>query len=157
MDEGRQINDAQAVFEFVTAGNARITLRSKLSGTRFSYRVSACEDKPGLFFVSLLVAPDNENGYQPIAHIKENSFRKNSKAQISEGAPAFMAFEFFWRWLLEKKAIHTNLEVWHEGRCGRCGRTLTVPESIERGIGPECAGKIGTETNVVPMKKRRSA
>jgi hypothetical protein len=30
------------------------------------------------------------------------------------------------------------LEVWHEGRCGRCGRALTVPESVERGIGPEC-------------------
>lgn len=24
------------------------------------------------------------------------------------------------------------------GRCGKCGRTLTDPESIERGIGPEC-------------------
>lgn len=30
-------------------------------------------------------------------------------------------------------------EVWHEGRCGRCGRKLTVPESIETGIGPDCA------------------
>ena len=24
------------------------------------------------------------------------------------------------------------------GRCGKCGRTLTDPESIDRGIGPEC-------------------
>ena len=31
------------------------------------------------------------------------------------------------------------LEVWHEGRCGRCNRALTVPESIASGIGPECA------------------
>ena len=27
------------------------------------------------------------------------------------------------------------------GHCGVCGRTLTNPESIERGIGPVCAGK----------------
>jgi hypothetical protein len=27
------------------------------------------------------------------------------------------------------------------GVCGECGRTLTNPESIERGIGPICAGK----------------
>jgi hypothetical protein len=33
--------------------------------------------------------------------------------------------------------------IWHEGRCGRCGRRLTVPESIESGYGPECIGKIG--------------
>jgi Family of unknown function (DUF6011) len=26
----------------------------------------------------------------------------------------------------------------HEGRCGRCGRLLTVPESITSGYGPEC-------------------
>jgi hypothetical protein len=29
------------------------------------------------------------------------------------------------------------------GRCGICHRTLTDPESIARGIGPVCAGKIG--------------
>lgn len=29
------------------------------------------------------------------------------------------------------------------GSCGHCGRTLTNPESIERGIGPICAGKMG--------------
>jgi len=29
------------------------------------------------------------------------------------------------------------------GSCGCCGRELTDPESIERGIGPICAGKIG--------------
>lgn len=29
------------------------------------------------------------------------------------------------------------------GRCGHCGRTLTDNESIERGIGPVCAGKMG--------------
>lgn len=32
----------------------------------------------------------------------------------------------------------------HElGKCGICHRTLTNPESIERGIGPVCAGKAG--------------
>lgn len=27
------------------------------------------------------------------------------------------------------------------GRCGDCGKALTDPESIERGIGPDCAAK----------------
>jgi hypothetical protein len=30
------------------------------------------------------------------------------------------------------------VEVWHEGTCGKCGRALTVPSSIENGLGPEC-------------------
>jgi hypothetical protein len=29
-----------------------------------------------------------------------------------------------------------------EDACGRCGRALTDPESIDRGIGPECFGRI---------------
>lgn len=30
-------------------------------------------------------------------------------------------------------------EMWHEGVCGRCAHRLTVPESIESGLGPVCA------------------
>lgn len=33
-----------------------------------------------------------------------------------------------------------GLEIMEESRCGRCGRQLTDPVSIERGIGPECYG-----------------
>lgn len=35
-----------------------------------------------------------------------------------------------------------GLQIFHEGRCGRCGRVLTVPESVETGFGPECAGRL---------------
>jgi hypothetical protein len=38
--------------------------------------------------------------------------------------------------------IPETVEIWHEGRCCRCGRRLTVPESIYAGIGPDCAGKM---------------
>lgn len=34
-----------------------------------------------------------------------------------------------------------GLEAFEEDRCGVCGRTLTDPVSIERGIGPECYGR----------------
>lgn len=35
-----------------------------------------------------------------------------------------------------------KVEVWHEGKCCKCGRKLTVPASIASGIGPECASKM---------------
>jgi hypothetical protein len=28
----------------------------------------------------------------------------------------------------------------HAGHCGKCNRLLTVPESVESGLGPECSG-----------------
>jgi predicted metal-dependent hydrolase len=42
----------------------------------------------------------------------------------------------FWK-LVE--SLCPGFNVHHEGKCGRCGRLLTVPSSIESGIGPECS------------------
>ena len=39
-------------------------------------------------------------------------------------------------------SMPANVEINHEGRCGRCGRALTVPESVASGIGPESALKM---------------
>jgi hypothetical protein len=39
---------------------------------------------------------------------------------------------------LIKNNLPNFIEIWHEGRCGKCGRTLTVPDSIANGLGPEC-------------------
>ena len=36
-----------------------------------------------------------------------------------------------------------SLKVYHVGKCGRCGRKLTTPESILTGLGPECSKKAG--------------
>ena len=49
------------------------------------------------------------------------------------------AFEWLWRMLKSAKPLPPTFEFWHEGRCGKCGKKLTTPESIERGLGPECA------------------
>jgi hypothetical protein len=40
--------------------------------------------------------------------------------------------------------MHPELAVYHEGRCGACGRRLTTPESISSGLGPVCAGRISS-------------
>jgi hypothetical protein len=40
---------------------------------------------------------------------------------------------------LKTNKLPEFVEVWHEGKCGKCGRALTVPSSILTGIGPECS------------------
>jgi hypothetical protein len=35
-----------------------------------------------------------------------------------------------------------DLIIRYEGYCGHSGKVLTVPESIDRGIGPECAKRL---------------
>jgi hypothetical protein len=38
-----------------------------------------------------------------------------------------------------------NIEVYHYGKCGRCGRVITAPLSIKIGIGPECYKVLGIQ------------
>jgi hypothetical protein len=48
------------------------------------------------------------------------------------------------RWLNEGTQRSDRIgsyKLQEESHCGVCGRTLTDPESIDRGIGPECYGK----------------
>lgn len=140
-----QMHDPDQIREFVFAGNARLTLVSRKTGARFTYRVRAPKE-PGAVshFVSVLTGPGNEIDYAYLGHFFQTSgaYVHGRKSSITEDAPSAKAWAYFGRKVLDEGRLPEQIEVWHEGRCGRCGRVLTVPESIERGIGPECAGKL---------------
>lgn len=138
-----EIRNAEAVLRFALAGNATLTLRSRVTGERRTYRIRACDDKPGLFFVGALRGSDNTSDYSYIGIIRDGEFRHGeAKAKMGADSVAVRAFAWSWRYLSDGK-VPEQLEVWHEDRCGRCGRALTVPESIETGLGPECAEALG--------------
>lgn len=138
------MTSAQDVLTFATAGNARLTIVSKATGARFTYRLRSSEDGK-ITFVDLLTGSDNENAFTYIGVIKQREYVRTAKVKISADAPSIKAFTFFWRHLIERNHIHDGIEVWHEGRCGRCARPLTVPESIARGVGPDCAEQMGLD------------
>lgn len=163
-----QITSPGDVREFLLAGNATLTLVSKKTGTRYTYRVRVPEDLrehrdardvKKIYFVSLLTGSDNENSYTYIGQIFSDAvkYTHGKKSRLTLEAPGVKAFEWFARMVLNPSApdLPASLEVWHEGRCGRCNRLLTVPESIARGIGPECAGKMSA-TWVKPANKPKS-
>lgn len=139
MTEAHRIVDAKDAIEFMLAGNAYMTLRSARTGTRYTFRIS---QKKGarVWFVSTLYGSDNTGDYSYVGMIDDNRhFRVTRKSRFTDESPQVKAFEWALRHLVEKGEVPDQLEVWHEGRCGKCGRLLTVPESIANGIGPECA------------------
>jgi hypothetical protein len=127
---------------FMLGGKAYFTLRSTKTGTRFTYRVAAADN--GGWFVSLLNGPDNWANYQYMGLIggRDRRFRLTAKSKMGADASSVRAFEWTWQRLSAGRPID-GVEVWHEGKCGRCGRKLTAPGSIESGFGPECLGKLG--------------
>jgi hypothetical protein len=110
---------------------------SVATGTRFTYRVRESNDGK-LFFVSLLNGPDNTASYTYMGIIRNGRFTRTNNSKVTQDAPSYKAF----KWLFDQLSMDrlpATVECWHEGRCGRCNRLLTVPESIAAGIGPECA------------------
>lgn len=147
-------NSAQDAREFVLAGNATVTLQSRKSGNHFTYRVRQATDRStgepvNRWFVSLMNGPDNESSYAYIGLLDADAhssgmiqFRQTAKCRAGADAPSVCGFVFFWRAVVDGR-MPADMIVRHEGRCGRCNRKLTVPESIDRGIGPECATRVG--------------
>lgn len=147
------MKDAAAIRRYVLAGNSIFTVRSMKTGTRFTYKVSRRYDhklhkraEEGPFFVSYFVggSNDNDKDYQYIGMITEERgwHLTRASAGMLRSSPV-LAFSWLWRQVIsgDKNPEQADLEFFHSGRCGRCGRTLTVPESIESGMGPECASR----------------
>lgn len=140
---GAKLSDGAKAMRFMLAGNARVTLVSVKTGTRFTYRVREKKTSNGaLYFVSVLTGSNNESDYEYLGTIFANDHRyaHGKKSRIAPTAPSAAAFKWACKYLLVGE-LPPSCEVHHEGRCGKCNKTLTVPESIETGLGPVCAGK----------------
>jgi hypothetical protein len=130
--------------EFALAGNATMTLQSGATGVHYTYKITKHKDSDNLYFVRLLHGPDNEEDYQYIGCYYSDTEYFNAakpwKERPQHAWPASLrAIKYFFEHI---NNIPDNLFVYHEGRCGKCGRKLTTPESIERGFGPECMRSI---------------
>jgi Family of unknown function (DUF6011) len=130
------------VRDFVLAGHAIFTAENTLTGGRFTFKVMKAEPNPKFpgdaWFVSVLTGSNNTQDYTYLGMIRNGEFRLTAKSRYGADTPSVKAFTFIWHYL---DRLPAALTLWHEGRCGCCGRVLTVPESIASGIGPVCAEK----------------
>jgi hypothetical protein len=155
--EETRITDAGAALRYTLAGRAVFTLKSARTGVHYTYKVSIAADRRGthtrsLFtdqanqegpvrFVHLLTGPDNTGDYTYLGVIRDGAFRLTGKSRMTLTAAPVLALNFALR-QLRTGVLPAALEFWHSGRCGRCARLLTVPESVAAGIGPECAAQM---------------
>jgi hypothetical protein len=125
------MTDTALIKQFVYGGRATFTLRGR--SHRYTYKVET--NDAGLYFVRVLVSPDVW-AYAGI--IRGGVFNTTAKSSISLDAPSIVALRWFLQRLHAPVPTFPGMEFWHEGKCCRCGRPLTDPESIAKGIGPVC-------------------
>jgi hypothetical protein len=136
---------------FILASNgiasSNFSLKSLRTGKHFTYKVKKAEEKvgqPDTWFVKYLFGSDNNTDYKYMGMIRNGNFMLTAKSKASGltvETPVVNAFSWAFHRMVAGQDT-PNMEVWHSGKCGRCGRKLTVPESVELGLGPECASKM---------------
>lgn len=134
-----------AELAFIHAGKATFTVRSLKTGARYTYRVTRGkerENQPAVYFVKLLTGPDNNTQYTYMGMLRGGQFKLTKASRYTAGALPVVGFSWVYERLTAGRSP-SNVEIWHAGHCGRCGRQLTVPESVEAGYGPECIQLMG--------------
>lgn len=113
-------------------------------GSHVTIRIKAHWDKAraegGEQVAAYLMGSDNENDYQGFAFIKGGRFNLWKKFQHSNTGRD-RRIEKALVTLIQGDPGEAGLRYAIESsRCSVCGRRLTVPASVHRGLGPECAG-----------------
>ena len=134
--------------EFLTAGDAVFTVKNHASGNHYTYRIAPPKTQKDpnnpIYFVSALVGPDNTSDYAYMGLLIvqkdwENwKVVKTAKSSWGPETTIFKALVWAIKVVVEQQTIPDVYSIKHSGHCGRCGRLLTEPESIDCGIGPIC-------------------
>lgn len=150
--------------EFVVAGKAIFTVETDPEYARkndlkphYTFRVKFSKGKPkagrpnemwpDTYFVGILTGPENTKDYSYLGMLDKDTgkVRCTVKSYLPQDHLVTLLLNrtLALIWAGDTKPIEdAGFKLHHEGRCGRCARLLTVPESIESGIGPECAGRV---------------
>src|SRR5271157_4651961 len=130
---------------YALAGLATVTITSERTKAHYTYRITQAKDDAGkkkdLWFVGLLSGSDNEADYTYLGIIN-GEFKTTAKSRYKDDSVPVRAFRWLWQHI-DAGQMPPKTEVRHEGHCGRCGRKLTVPSSVDAGIGPECVKMMG--------------
>lgn len=146
----------EQVLRALTGGYALVTVRSKETGRhvtlKFTGRVKG-EDgrwisrasnagRVGLLDGDVVEVRDPdleyEESYVGRRYRDSGEVRVPRNVDPARGWTARALFEFA---LGERPSLADQADVYLATQCCRCGRRLTDPVSVERGIGPECYGK----------------
>lgn len=143
------ISDVGRMRQFLTAGRAIFTIEGK--STRYTFKIVRKDPDVGstytqpAYFVSLLTGPNNlqDYTYMGLLVVQDGCVRVTRKSTYRQDSRPVVALNWALGRIWRGQDLQPSGRFYHVGRCGRCGRALTVPTSIESGLGPECAGKVG--------------
>lgn len=135
---------------FILGGNALFTIKSNVTGNYYTYRVRRSTKKPNIYIIYLQAQQSTYCGYFSIYNKSISYYRPKEKSTFDQYSKQIIAL----LWTVKNSTkLSGKVDVFHEGRCACCGRKLTDPTSIERGIGPDCYRKLNQNFILERIKK----
>jgi len=126
----------ELALKFILGGKSFVTFLNTKTDNRFTFKVVK-HKKDDIYFVNVLTGPDI---YTFVGTVKDSVFKYSKKSNISNEAQSVKVFNY-----IVNKLASNNLpdfiEIYHDGKCGKCGKRLTDPTSIKIGFGPFCINK----------------
>jgi hypothetical protein len=110
-----------------------------------TFKVAAARFAPDKTQISVLTGSNNERSYTGFGFITTAGVRKWRSSEVSERVIAAAEFLVTGN-ITEARDNFLNLaeaNAISSGNCLACLRTLTVPASVHRGLGPDCAARLG--------------
>ena len=123
---------------FISAGNALFELNGNV------YKITKhknFEIGNRTWHVLINVQRDGCSAFGYLGRIKNREFSHSMYSIFGPETDCFNVFDHFFLQVVRGKALPASMAFRHMGRCGRCGRKLKDPDSVDRGLGPECAKK----------------
>lgn len=143
MDTGVVIQP-RYIRDFILAGNSEFVLANTKTGNHIAYKVRATRNVKSQFALYFVYVKTDSSVYA--GHLSINCqggsprYIKGDKGAFDSDSQCIKVL----LWFLTTPAhlVPSNMCCLHVGKCGRCGRKLTDPESIAVGLGPDCRTKV---------------
>lgn len=141
--------------QFMTAGKAEFVLHSTKTNQDFKFSLTRQEsrdqgkesennEKKYIYFLNYLHG--HEKTYAGVVWFKQDTgefmFSTGKNGQMSPKDLEIRSLIFVMNKLYREETVQ-YLDVFHVGKCGKCGKKLTTPESILTGLGPTCSKNSG--------------
>lgn len=133
--ENSYLMSHEDALKYIMGGKAGFTILNIKTGKQFSYTTYAKKYVHYVFYCG-----------EYIGYISKKSkvFAESMvdlKNLLSPKDQSALQFKWIWDRLNESKLPNT-IQFYHHGTCSVCGKPLTDPESIKRGMGNICASRI---------------
>ena len=142
---------ASAVAPFI-----RATREGRAKGTTMTIVNDATEKRVTIRFrrpkgfdktvlVDVMTGSDNETSFKFVGSVPLSgplTYSQSKWAKAPQEKAEFAMTVLNWTFRAIQAGDLKTVRVLHEAKCARCGRKLTVPESIDSFMGPECRGHL---------------